>query len=76
MKVKITRLPFDTAGLYLVDTGGSDGSGMEASGLKAWLLGLGVEDSAVSAILNMSPNQTMSVQVVAGTRGLPRRNEG
>jgi hypothetical protein len=63
MKVKITRLPFDTAGLYLVDTGGSDGSGMEASGLKAWLLGLGVENSAVSAILNMSPNQTMSVQV-------------
>jgi hypothetical protein len=63
MELKISHLTFDDARLYLVDSGKGDSSGMQAPGLKAWLLDLGVLDSTVDLVLDMSPNETMSVKV-------------
>jgi hypothetical protein len=63
MELKISHLTFDDARLYLVDSGKGDSSGMQAPGLKAWLLDLGVLDSTVDLVLDMGPNETMSVKV-------------
>ena len=58
MDVKITRIPSDER-FYLIDCGGSGHSAMEASGLKAWLMDVGMGDSTIAAVLDISPNETM-----------------
>jgi hypothetical protein len=63
MELKITRLQLGDACLYLADTGKGKRSGMPPSGLKALLLDLGVGNSTIAAVLKMSPDETMSVQV-------------
>lgn len=58
MELKITRLASDER-CYLIDSGAGTISAMEASGLKEWLLDVGIGDSAIAAVLDMSPNETM-----------------
>jgi hypothetical protein len=65
MELNISRLTFDDARLYLIDSGKGDSSGMQAPGLKAWLLDLGVGDSTIASVLDMSPNESMCVKVTS-----------
>lgn len=63
MELSISRLAFDHAHLYLIGSAEGDWSGVHAPGLKAWLVNLGVGDSRVAAVLDMNPDETMSVKV-------------
>jgi hypothetical protein len=63
MELEITRLPLDDSALYSIGTGETDSSGMKVSVLIAWLFDFGVDDTAIADILEMSPNETMFVEV-------------
>jgi hypothetical protein len=60
MNLKIIRLSSDERFYFIVYDWGSR-SGMRASHLKTFLLDIGIEDSTIAAVLNMSPNETMSI---------------
>ncbi len=60
MLLKITCLPFDERA-YSVDTG-SGTRFVRTPELKQWLLDLGVGDSTVAAVLDIAPNETMTVK--------------
>jgi len=62
MELKITRLTPDER-FYLIDSGEGSSLGMQASELKGWLLDLGIGDSTIAAVLDMSPNETMLFKV-------------
>jgi len=59
VELRITRLPSDEA-CYLVDSGRGSVMGMEASELKTWMFDIGLGDATVAAVLDMSPNESMS----------------
>jgi hypothetical protein len=63
MELSISSLTFDDARFYLIDSGKGDVSGVQTLGLKAWLLNLGIGDSTIATVLDMSPNETMSIKV-------------
>jgi hypothetical protein len=63
MELKITRLLLDKASFYVIDNNEGTSSGMQLSELKAWLLDLGVDDSTIADVLDLNPNESMSVQV-------------
>lgn len=61
MDLKITCLPFDERA-YAIDS--SSGTRyVKAPELKQWLLDLGVGDSTIAAVLDIAPNETITVKV-------------
>ena len=60
MELRITRLPFDERS-YSVDAG-TGSRYVKAADLKKWLFDLGIGDSTVAAVLDMSPSETMTVK--------------
>lgn len=62
MQFQITRLPTDSR-TYSVVTADGTRSGLRDFELKRWLLDLGVGDSTIAAVLDIDPNETMTVQV-------------
>lgn len=62
MDLKITRVEFDER-FYLMDCGDGGISGMKPSGLKAWLVDVGMGDSTIATVLDMSPNETMAFNI-------------
>jgi predicted small metal-binding protein len=69
MKLSITRLSYDER-LYSIDSAAGTRYGMKAAELARWLRGLRVADSAISAVLDIAPNETILVGVPQST-GLP-----
>lgn len=63
MDIKIIRMASDER-FYLIEFGGSGQSAMDASGLKTWLMDVGMGDSTIAAVLDLSPNETMLFTVV------------
>ncbi len=61
MLLKITCLPFDERA-YSVDTG-SGTRFIKAPELKQWLLDMGVGDSTVGAVLDIAPNETITIKI-------------
>ena len=62
MELTITRLASDES-FYLIDSGEGSISGMQASGLKERLLELGIGDSEIAAVLDLSPNESIKLSV-------------
>ena len=63
MNLKITCLSSEER-FYLIVSDLGSRLGVPASRLKAFLLDVGIENSTIAAVLDMSPNQTMSVKLV------------
>ncbi len=61
MRLQITRLPSNHR-TYSIVTSGGNRYGVDDSELERWLLNLGVDDSIVSAVLDIEPNQTTTLQ--------------
>ena len=61
MELKITCMPFDDRS-YSIDSG-SGARFVKAPELKRWLLDLGVGDSTIATVLDISPNETITVTV-------------
>lgn len=72
MELKITRLASDEPG-YVIESAEGVALGMEASELKTWMLDIGMGDSTVAAVLDMSPNETMSFVFILGKRVAKRK---
>lgn len=61
MELKITRQTFDEQ-VYLIDSG-RGGRFVKAPELKQRLLDLGIGDSTIAAVLDISPNETVRLTV-------------
>ncbi len=64
VKVKITRSAFDTT-RYAVSTGYGMGTrpGVKAEELQRWLAELGVSPAAIAEVLNITPNESITVEI-------------
>jgi hypothetical protein len=63
LKLIVTRFTYDDARLYSVELCGGNRPGMSADELKCWLLDLGLGDSTIAVVLDISPGESITVDV-------------
>ncbi len=63
MNLKVTRFSRVDARLYSVEFGLGLCPGMTALELRNWLVNLGVGDVIIASILDIGPNQSISIEV-------------